>query len=51
MRYFYAQIDGDGVCIALLDTNAPASLPFMIAIESMDETLLGKTWTGTEWVA
>jgi len=51
MRYLYAQIDGSNVCVALLDTHALMVSPSMISIESMDETLLGQTWTGTEWVA
>lgn len=51
MRYLYAQIDGSNVCTALLDTHAAIDAPNMIPVLALDESLLGKTWTGMEWVA
>jgi hypothetical protein len=51
MRYYYAQINGGSVCTGVLDTFAPIVAANMIAITSLDPSLIGKRWTGSAWVA
>jgi hypothetical protein len=47
----YAQINGAGVCVGLLETSGSINAPHMIAVEGYDLTLIGKRWTGTAWEA
>lgn len=50
MRYYYAQIDENDVCVGILDTHAPINLPTMISLPSMQHDVLGKTLVNGEWV-
>ncbi len=49
MDYFYAQIDSNAVCYAILQTHAPIEQPDMVALDAYDEAYLGKRWTGSAW--
>lgn len=49
MRYFYAQIDGTGRCVGVIDTHQPIDAAHMVAVASMDITLLGRYWNGSAW--
>lgn len=48
--YFYAQIDDDGICCGVSQLSGIVEHDDMIQIESYDMSLMGKLWTGTEWV-
>ena len=47
----YASIDENSICRAITEygqaLDSPAS--YMIALDSMDESIMGKKWTGSEW--
>ena len=49
MSYYYAQINQDSICYAILQTYAEIVQADMISISSYDESVLGKRWTGTTW--
>jgi hypothetical protein len=49
MAYYYAQINQDSICFAILQTYAPINQPHMITISAYDESVLGKRWTGSTW--
>lgn len=51
MRYFYAQIDATGICIALSDISGEVIAANMIPLAVYDSTVIGKRWTGSAWVA
>lgn len=48
--YYYAQIDDDGICCGVSQLSGEVDYPNMIQLESYDMSLMGKLWTGTEWV-
>ena len=50
MRYYYAQIDENNLCVGILDTHAPINLPSMVPLSSMQHDVLGKTLVDGEWV-
>ena len=47
----YASIDENNICTSITEygqaLDSPAS--YMIALDSVDESILGKKWTGSEW--
>ncbi len=49
MTYYYAQITQDSICYAILQTYAEIVQADMIQLNSYDESVLGKRWTGTTW--
>lgn len=49
MRYYYAQIDGASRCVGLIDTHQPIDAAHMVALQSLDVTLLGRYWSGSAW--
>ena len=49
MNYFYAQINQDDVCYAVSSTHGVIVDPDLIQLNSFDESVLGKRWTGTTW--
>lgn len=51
MRYYYAQINADGVCIALSDLSAEVIAANLIPLAAYDSDIIGKRWTGAAWVA
>lgn len=48
--YYYAQIDDDGICMGVSQLSGVVDKPNMIELESYDTSLMGKIWTGTEWI-
>ena len=48
--YYYAQIDDDGICCGVSQLSGIVEHDNMIPLESYDMSLMGKLWTGTEWV-
>jgi hypothetical protein len=47
--YFYAQINGAGLCTAVTQTAGPLVSEFQIAIASLDVSYLGRTYSGGVW--
>jgi len=50
MRYFYAQIDEDGFCVAVLNTHAPIESPLMVAMEAYDSSFIGRQFVDGAWL-
>lgn len=48
--YYYAQITDDGICCGVSQLSGIVEHDNMIQLESYDMSLMGKLWTGTEWV-
>lgn len=48
--YYYAQINDDGICCGVSQLCGIVDRDDMIQIESYDMSLMGKLWTGAEWV-
>lgn len=48
--YYYAQIDDNGICCGVSQLSGIVEHDNMIQLESYDMSLMGKLWTGTEWV-
>jgi hypothetical protein len=50
MTFYYAQINADNVCFAITQTAGLVTQPDMIRIDSYNLDLLGKAWSGGDWV-
>lgn len=54
MRYYYIIIAKDEyenlICNGIINTFAPIEKEDYIPTETYDESLIGKMWTGSEWV-
>lgn len=50
MNFFYAQIDANKICFAISQLARPKNKPGLIPLDYWDESVLGKQWTGSEWV-
>jgi hypothetical protein len=50
MIYYYAQVNSDAICYAVLQTYAEIVQTNMISIPAYDESYLGMEWTGSEWI-
>lgn len=48
--YYYAQIDDDDICCGISQLSGIVEHDNMIQLESYDMSLMGKLWTGTEWI-
>lgn len=48
--HYYAQIDDDGICMGVSQLSGVVDKSNMIELESYDTSLLGKLWTGAEWM-
>lgn len=48
--WYYAQIDDDSICMGVSQLSGVVDKPNMIELESYDTSLMGKMWTGTEWI-
>ena len=48
--HYYAQIDDDGICYGVSQLSGIVDMPNMIELESYDMSVMGKMWTGSEWV-
>ena len=49
MTYNYAQINNEGICIAISALTGQVQADNLIAIPNYDETLLGKIYTNGIW--
>lgn len=47
--YYYAQINGLGVCTAVVRTSEPIVSATQIAIASLDVTYLSRIYSGGVW--
>lgn len=47
---YYAQINELSTVIGVTETYTEISAPHMIPIDSLDASLLGSTWSGSDWV-
>ena len=47
--YCYAQINTDNICYSVIKAAGEIIEPDMIPIDSFDESLLSKHWTGSTW--
>ena len=47
---FYAEINQDNICFALLETDNEINKPTMIQIENMDTNVLGRKFENGEWI-
>lgn len=50
MRYYYAQIDDNNICVGVSDLSGPVEADNMIQLDTYDTSVQGKMWTGSEWV-
>ena len=48
--HYYAQIDDDSICMGVSQLSGVVDKPNMIELESYDTGLMGKMWTGSEWI-
>ena len=46
---YYAQITENGVCTSVSELRDETDAPNMIALTSLDRTLLGRLWSGAAW--
>ena len=51
MSNFYAQLNDDDICTTVSELKAPVNSANLIAISSLDESLLGKSWNGSVFSA
>lgn len=47
---YYAQLNGSSICVAVTQSAAPLVGPQFVPLASFDTSVLGKKWTGSEWV-
>lgn len=47
--YYYAVINADGVCLSVIETETEVINEYHIAIDSNDQSYVGKWYDGTEW--
>lgn len=48
--HYYAQINDDNICDGVSQLSGIVDKPNMIELESYDMSVMGKLWTGSEWV-
>ena len=51
MAYYYAQLNGAGICMSITQNGAPLVGPQYVQLDSFRADLLGMKWTGSAWVA
>lgn len=49
MRWYYAQIDENNICIGISDLSGEVNGPDMIKIDNYNEALLGKKYNNDSW--
>ena len=49
MKYYYAQIDENNICIAVSDLSGPVTADNMLRLETYDISLLGKKYNNGVW--
>lgn len=47
----YAQINPENICVGVSNLSSEVNAPHMILLESADESVIGKHWTGSAWEA
>ena len=47
---YYAQLNDDGIAVAVTQTHGPLTGPGLVAIESLDTAVLGRRRVGSQWV-
>lgn len=47
---YYAQIDEDGICVAVTQAAGELIGPQFVPLESLDVSVLDMRWTGSAWV-
>ena len=50
MSYYYAQINDNNICDGISRINELDNRPSMIQLDSYDASVIGKLWTGSEWI-
>ena len=48
--HYYAQINDDNICDGVSQLSGIVDKPNTIEMESYDMSVMGKMWTGSEWV-
>lgn len=48
--HYYGEIDDDNICIVVSQLSDVVNNPHMIELDTYNISLLGKMWTGSEWV-
>lgn len=48
--YYYAQIDDNNICVGVSQLAGEVDNSSLVVLESYDTSIMGKLWTGTEWV-
>lgn len=51
MSFYYAQINEENICCGVSELAAEMDHPNLILIDQLDNSLLGKTWSGSEWIS
>ena len=49
MKYYYAQIDENNICIAISDLSGKVTADNMLRLETYDTSLLGKKYNNGVW--
>lgn len=49
MRWYYAQIDENNICVGISDLSGEVNAPDMIKIDNYNEALLGKKYNNSVW--
>lgn len=49
MKYYYAQIDENNICIAISDLSGKVTAGNMLRLETYDTSLLGKKYNNGVW--
>jgi hypothetical protein len=50
MSHYSAQLDNNGICTAVTETIEPLTGDRIVPLGGYDVSLLGKQWTGVEWL-
>lgn len=48
-HYYYAQLNDKGICCSISDLASEMTESCLIAIDSFDESYMGKLWDGETW--
>lgn len=46
----YANLDASGICYATVCSDFPVVGPNIVEVTDVTVNVMGKKWTGTEWV-
>ena len=48
--FYYARINSAAICTSVWRLDEPLHRPDAIAVDSLDNYLIGKQWDGTKWL-